>query len=125
MLLIYMIKVCCIFSVARGCYTAHEEHTLRILFDIIVRFGNGELPSCADSQASPMCSKTGLILGWNCGMTALQNILEDRERDLAANPCTMHQLTDILRAACRAALAQTARYFCAGVPTAQWTFGET
>ena len=124
-LTVSMIKLCCIFSVVWGFYTAHEDHTMRILFDLVLRFGNGDLPESADSQASPICSRSGLILGWNCGMTALQHVLQDRERDLAATPCTMHQLTDMLRAACRAALAQTARYFCAGVPAAQWTFGET
>ena len=44
-LLTAVIKLGCIFSTLWGCYIAHEDSTMRILYDLLDRLGNDELPA--------------------------------------------------------------------------------
>ena len=51
---------------------------MRMLFKIITKVWTDDLPKAAAGQASPMCKRTGLVLGWTCAMRAVDDLLLDR-----------------------------------------------
>ena len=72
------IRLCCFMSTVWGVFFAHEEPNFRMLLQIIQRLSCGELPDTVLGQHSSICTRSGLILGWNCAMHAVKDVFQDR-----------------------------------------------
>ena len=99
-----------------------------MLLLIIQRLSRGELPDTVLGQQSPICTRSRLILLWNCAMRAVEDVFQDRPQELNAYFVSLARVRSMLQMVVRLSMSTTATAFCSGVHsnrTWKWIRGIT
>ena len=109
------IKAGSLFSTLWGFFLAYQDATMTDFFNVVDDFANDRFPLKTEDQQGTICSRHGLIIGWNCAMDAVETIFSDHLETLAASTRDMRFFVVTMQSICRRALTDTATSFAGSI----------